>query len=150
MTLSNTDLTRNFATGKDSPLGVGGYAEGGALYSSLSTLDMEECDVAGRPLFAAHMQLPWPDEPHLVLWHAATLLREHRGDGHVAALLTAGLDGCVASPREVRPLRNLLPPSWIIVTPGVRPAGGATDDQARTATPAAAIAAGADYVVVGR
>jgi len=62
----------------------------------------------------------------------------------------AGLDGCVASPREVRPLRNLLPPSWIIVTPGVRPAGGATDDQARTATPAAAIAAGADYVVVGR
>ena len=62
----------------------------------------------------------------------------------------AGLDGCVASPREVRPLRNLLPPSWIIVTPGVRPAGGATDDQARTATPAAAIAAGADYLVVGR
>jgi hypothetical protein len=47
----------------------------------------------GRPLFAAHAALPWPDEPHLVLWHAQTLLREFRGDAHVALLLTAGLDG---------------------------------------------------------
>jgi len=47
----------------------------------------------GRPLFAAHAALPWPSEPHLVLWHAQTLLREFRGDGHVAALLAAGLSG---------------------------------------------------------
>ena len=47
----------------------------------------------GRPLFAAHAGLPWPDAPHLVLWHALTLLREYRGDGHVALLLTEGLDG---------------------------------------------------------
>jgi hypothetical protein len=47
----------------------------------------------GRPLFASHAALPWPDEPHLVLWHAQTLLREYRGDGHVALLLTEGLDG---------------------------------------------------------
>jgi hypothetical protein len=47
----------------------------------------------GRPLFAAHAALPWPQEPHLVLWHAQTLLREYRGDGHVALLLTEGLDG---------------------------------------------------------
>jgi hypothetical protein len=47
----------------------------------------------GRPLFAAHASLPWPDAPHLVLWHAQTLLREYRGDGHVALLLTEGLDG---------------------------------------------------------
>ena len=47
----------------------------------------------GRPLFAAHATLPWPDAPHLVLWHAQTLLREYRGDGHVALLLTEGLDG---------------------------------------------------------
>jgi len=47
----------------------------------------------GRPLFAAHASLPWPDAPHLVLWHALTLLREYRGDGHVALLLTEGLDG---------------------------------------------------------
>jgi hypothetical protein len=47
----------------------------------------------GRPLFAAHAALGWPEEPHLVLWHAQTLLREFRGDGHLAALLSAGLDG---------------------------------------------------------
>jgi hypothetical protein len=47
---------------------------------------------AARPLGAANADLPWPDEPHLALWHAATVLREVRGDGHVAALLTAGLD----------------------------------------------------------
>jgi hypothetical protein len=51
---------------------------------------------AGRPLAAANADLPWPHEPHLVLWHAINVLREHRGDGHVAALLTAGLDPCEA------------------------------------------------------
>ncbi|MFI2368573.1 hypothetical protein [Streptomyces sp. NPDC018833] len=51
----------------------------------------EAADCAGRPLAAANSALP-ADEPHLVLWQAATRLREHRGDGHLAALLTAGLD----------------------------------------------------------
>ena len=54
------------------------------------------CELEGRPLFAANAALTPPDEPHLRLWHAATMLREHRGDGHVAALVTAGLDGCEA------------------------------------------------------
>ena len=49
-------------------------------------------DVAGRPLFAAHASLEWPGPAHLVLWHAQTLLREYRGDGHIAALLMADLD----------------------------------------------------------
>ncbi|MGN6609195.1 MAG: SCO6745 family protein [Jatrophihabitans sp.] len=52
--------------------------------------------VEGRPLFAGHAELAWPDEPHLVLWHAVTLLREYRGDGHIAALVTAGLSGLEA------------------------------------------------------
>ncbi|HEX2038369.1 MAG TPA: hypothetical protein VHF47_01410 [Acidimicrobiales bacterium] len=56
----------------------------------------EACDPVGRVLFAGHLSLPWPEEPHLVLWHAITLLREYRGDGHIAALLEAGLDGCQA------------------------------------------------------
>lgn len=47
---------------------------------------------AGRVLYAAHAALPVPAEPHLAAWHWATLLREHRGDGHVAALLLSGLD----------------------------------------------------------
>jgi len=57
-------------------------------------ISMEE--PLGRPVFAAHMALDWPTVPHLALWHGATLLREHRGDGHVAALLNEGLDGCSA------------------------------------------------------
>ena len=50
-------------------------------------------DLAGRPLAAANADLAWPDDPLGTLWQAATVLREHRGDGHVAALLTNGLDG---------------------------------------------------------
>ena len=47
----------------------------------------------GRALFAANTAIEWPTEPLAVLWHAATLLREHRGDGHVALLVTARLSG---------------------------------------------------------
>jgi len=47
----------------------------------------------GRPLFAANCALPWPDDPLAALWHAATLLREQRGDAHVAALTVAGISG---------------------------------------------------------
>jgi hypothetical protein len=50
-------------------------------------------DLPGRVLAAANADLPWPDDPLGRLWHAATILREQRGDGHVAALLTAGVDG---------------------------------------------------------
>ena len=46
----------------------------------------------GRPLFAAHAGLPWPESAHLELWHAQTLLREYRGDGHIAALVMHDLD----------------------------------------------------------
>ncbi|MFP5298853.1 MAG: SCO6745 family protein [Actinomycetota bacterium] len=53
-------------------------------------------DPAGRALFAAHASLPWPDDPYLSLWHACTLLREFRGDGHNACLTAAGIDGCEA------------------------------------------------------
>jgi hypothetical protein len=50
----------------------------------------------GRPLYAGHADLPWPEEPLLQLWHGASLLREYRGDGHLAALVHAGLNGIEA------------------------------------------------------
>jgi len=56
----------------------------------------ESTTVVGRPLAAGNAGLPWPEDPMLVLWQATTILREHRGDGHVAALVNAGLDGLEA------------------------------------------------------
>jgi hypothetical protein len=52
--------------------------------------------VEGRPLAAGHADLPWPDAPHLVLWHAQSILREFRGDGHIAQLVVHGLTGLEA------------------------------------------------------
>ncbi len=61
------------------------------------TAALAACDrPEGRALFAGHASLAWPQEPHLVLWHAQSLLREFRGDGHIAALTVEGLDGCEA------------------------------------------------------
>ena len=54
------------------------------------------CAPEGRPLYAGNADLSWPDAPHLVMWHALTLLREHRGDGHICALACAGLSGIEA------------------------------------------------------
>jgi hypothetical protein len=68
-------------------------AEAAALAREATTA----ADIEGRPLFAAHASLPWPEPAHLQLWHATTLLREHRGDGHIAALVLAGLTGPEAS-----------------------------------------------------
>jgi Helix-turn-helix family len=54
---------------------------------------VRSCPTGARPLFAAHAGLDWPDAPHLSLWQACTLLREHRGDSHGIALAAAGVDG---------------------------------------------------------
>lgn len=67
-----------------------------------------------------------------------------------ALAIEAGCDGVVASPHEVAAIRRIAPPGFLIVTPGVRPAGVASGDQKRVMTPAQARAAGADLVVVGR
>ncbi|MFD5463194.1 hypothetical protein ACFWIQ_10275 [Kitasatospora sp. NPDC127059] len=78
-------------------------------------------DCAGRVLAAANAALPRPENAHGRLWQAATVLREHRGDGHVAALVAAGLDGCEASVlhcavdarREVlQPMRGWTDAEW--------------------------------------
>ncbi len=64
-------------------------AEAAALARQLA----DRCTVAGRPLYAAHAGLEYPTSDLGALWHAGTLLREYRGDGHVAALLAAGVSG---------------------------------------------------------
>ncbi|MET8850916.1 hypothetical protein [Amycolatopsis sp. NPDC004625] len=102
-------------------------------------------DVTGRPLFAAHTAVPWPNEPHLALWHAQTLLREYRGDAHVAALLTAGLSGIEALithaasgavPAEtLRTSRAWPEADWTTAVEGLRARGWLTEDAAPTFTP---------------
>ncbi|MBM2621348.1 hypothetical protein JIG36_38185 [Actinoplanes sp. LDG1-06] len=87
----------------------------------------------GRPLFAAHAELPWPEAPHLVLWHAQTLLREFRGDGHVAALLAAGVGGIEAlvlhvasgeaDERFLRVSRGWRRDAWAAAAEGLRERG---------------------------
>jgi hypothetical protein len=80
-------------------------------------------DCAGRVLAAANAALPAPGdrEPAARLWHAATLLREHRGDGHFAALVAAGIDGCEAlvlrcgadlAREQLQPLRGWTDEEW--------------------------------------
>jgi hypothetical protein len=65
--------------------------------ATLARSAAEAASALGRPLFAGYAALAWPEDAHLVLWHAATLLREHRGDGHVAALVAEQVDGCEAN-----------------------------------------------------
>lgn len=73
-----------------------------ATAASLLERAARTAPLEGRPLFAANLALPWPDDPVARLWHATTLLREHRGDGHVAVLVNAGLTG-----RECNVLHSL-------------------------------------------
>ncbi|WP_307534621.1 hypothetical protein [Streptomyces sp. V3I8] len=77
----------------------------------------EACTRTARPLYAAHADLPVPAEPYLALWHAATLLREHRGDGHLAVLLGAELDPVEALVTHTATGKGMTP-KWVLSTRG--------------------------------
>lgn len=101
--------------------------------ADLARQGLEESRTAGRPLFAANLELEWPPEPHLALWQATTLVREHRGDGHVAALGVAGFDPCEAhvtqaaasgaSPETIQPYRGWSDDDWAAATDRLRARG---------------------------
>jgi hypothetical protein len=64
-----------------------------SITAELAGRAARQAPLDGRPLFAANLALPWPDDPLAALWHATTLLREQRGDAHVAVLAAAGVSG---------------------------------------------------------
>jgi hypothetical protein len=93
--------------------------------------------VEGRPLAAGHAGLDWPDEPHLVLWHSQSILREYRGDGHVALLVALGLSGIEAlvshcatgdvPPQILRSTRGWTAEQWSTAVDSMRSQGWLTD-----------------------
>jgi len=103
---------------------LGDVADGPAVpeAADLAERAIAACQTGGRPLFAALRSLATPTDPLGRLWHAATLLREHRGDGHVVATVAAGLDGLDAHvtfaatgavPRErLQPARGWTDEEW--------------------------------------
>jgi helix-turn-helix protein len=102
--------------------------------SELLRLATDGLPVEGRPLFAGHASLPWPAEPELALWHGVSLLREFRGDGHIAALLAAQLSGLEAIvthtatrrgfvPDVARSLRGWSAEEWAAATEGLQARG---------------------------
>lgn len=113
--------------------------------AGLARTAAEACRPEGRPLFAAHAGLPWPAQPHLVLFHAVTLLREHRGDGHIAALVLEGFDNGdalvthaaeLAMPEvALQQTRGFDDAEWAAAKDRARRRGWLTDDDVPTLTP---------------
>lgn len=124
------------------------HAGGGPAMVAAARAEAEKAG-AERPLLLAVTVLTSMDDAALAATGvadtaAAQVLRLAR------MAVEAGADGLVCSPQEVAMLRAELGPGPALVVPGVRPAGSAMGDQARTATPEDAVAAGADWIVVGR
>ena len=127
----------------------------GASFLTIHGVDRKTMDAAVRGRGSGHTKLlavtvlTSLDEADLMeqgIQMASEQLVLHRA--RLAA--EAGLDGVIASGHEARKIRETFGPDFLIVTPGIRPAGEDVDDQARVMTPARAIEAGADYLVVGR
>lgn len=106
---------------------------------------------AGRPapkLIAVTILTSMDDEQYADLNYNNTIAEQVIALAKLAK--EAGMDGVVASPREAAGIREACGPEFLIVTPGVRPAGASLDDQSRVATPAGAFVNGSSHIVVGR
>jgi orotidine-5'-phosphate decarboxylase len=129
------------------------HAAGGSemmLRTAEAVAKSAEAEGHARPLIIAVTVLTSANQTTLA---EAGLSQEPEELVRRLAVLSAssGMDGLVASPREAGLIRAVVrKPGFIVVTPGVRPAGSAVNDQMRVATPGEAIASGADYIVVGR
>jgi orotidine-5'-phosphate decarboxylase len=106
--------------------------------------------VADRPMVLGVTVLTSMDEAMLRATLGTTRTLREQVTHLASEAQAAGLDGVVASPQEIREIREACGPRFLIVTPGVRPADAAHGDQKRVLTPAEAVRAGADYVVIGR
>ncbi|MBI2000049.1 MAG: orotidine-5'-phosphate decarboxylase [candidate division NC10 bacterium] len=126
------------------------HASGGPAMLAAAAKEASATGVSGRTLVLGVTVLTSVEEKDL----QATLGTVRTLRDHVLHLAreakAAGLDGVVASPHEIADIRQACGPGFLIVTPGVRPAGAERGDQRRVMTPGEAIRAGADYVVVGR
>jgi len=124
-------------------LGDAADSEAVAEAAALARRAIDGCRLPGRTLHAAHRSLPWPEAPHLALWHAATLLREHRFDGHVSVLAAEGLDGAAANltlagsgvigAEELRGMRGWSEDEWTAAADGLRERGWMAGDGGLTA-----------------
>ncbi len=118
-------------------LGEAATGDDVAEAATLAEQAVDACALVGRPLFAALLALDRPTDPLDRLWHAATLLREHRGDGHVVASVAAGLDGLDAHitfaasgavPRErLQPARGWTDEEWDAAAAGLARRGWLAD-----------------------
>ncbi|RLL67628.1 hypothetical protein [Streptomyces sp. Z26] len=86
--------------------------------ADLALLATQACTRQARPLYAANADLPVPEPPHLALWYAATLLREHRGDSHVITLVNSGLDPVEALVSHTATGQGR-PVEWVLETRGL-------------------------------
>ncbi len=103
---------------------------------------IDACPPEGRPLFAGHLAQQWPSDPHLSLWFGITLLREFRGDGHVAALTAEGVSGIealllhgatgVVPPAVLKGTRGWSDASWAAAHRGLQARGWLASDGALT------------------
>ena len=129
------------------------HAPGGsAMMRAASDAASDESDRLGveRPLILGVTVLTSISEEVLHHELSVPILLQNQVT-HLASLAQAsGLDGVVASPHEIGQVKSACGPGFLVVTPGVRPAWAAANDQARIMTPSAAVQAGADYLVIGR